>query len=215
MPEVTVNTPSINLEAYFTFKEPINQYIKNKFNIETTSVRLKVVSVISMKDTIRNDLRDPFTDLYTPATISELEYKIDLLDNIPVVSFSYIDRKNIERYIRSPLNYIESISSITDIEYINKLIIIDLNRMPMEYNTTVFFTDLSDFIRNYTGVTPQIKETSIGDVTFVSNQEHTTRETIRRNMVTVHKTLSVRLEEVTTLYNQVLARLRQLKISLL
>ena len=112
MPEVTVNTPSINLEAYFTFKEPINQYIKNKFNIETTSVRLKVVSVISMKDTIRNDLRDPFTDLYTPATISELEYKIDLLDNIPVVSFSYIDRKNIERYIRSPLNYIESLSLI-------------------------------------------------------------------------------------------------------
>ena len=120
MSEITVNVPSIGTIAYFTFKEPINYYIQNKFNFNSLSTKLKVISIISMRDMIRNDLRDPYTEIYLPASISEVDYKKDLIDNVPIVSFSYRDKNGIERYIRSPLNYIDSISDITNIDYINK-----------------------------------------------------------------------------------------------
>ena len=214
MSDVTVNVPSVGLEAVFTFKEPINTYIRNKYNVNTLAIKLRVISIISMKDTIRSDLRDPFTDLYDPAGIAELDYKQDLLDNIPVISFIYVDSLGVEKFIRSPLNYIESISSISNIEYINKLILLDLNRLPTTVDTTIFFTELKDFIETRLGIIPEIKEVNIGEIELVDPTEHERRETIRRNTVTVYKTLSTRLEEMTLLYNQLLIRLEQLKITL-
>ena len=88
MPDITVNTPSIGLHAYFKFKEPINTYLKNKFNLDSLTIKLKVISIINMKDMIRNDLRDPFSEIYVPAAISEVEYKKDLVDNVSIISFS-------------------------------------------------------------------------------------------------------------------------------
>lgn len=214
MPDITINTPSVGLEAYFTFKDPISFYIKNKFNLNSLSMKLKVISVISMKDMVRNDLRDPYTELYEPATIPEVEYKKDLIDNIPIVSFSYTDRLGVERYIRSPLNYVDTISSISNIEYNNKLIIIDLNKLPNELDTSIHFSDLSDFIESRLGIVPEIKEVSVGNAELVDTVENVTRETIRKNMVTVYKTLQIRLEEAELKHDQLLQRLTALGISL-
>lgn len=214
MPDVTVNTPSVGLEAYFTFKDPVNYYIRNKYNLNSLSIKLKVISVISMKDMIRSDLRDPFTELYDPAKIPEVEYKKDLIDNIPIISFSYRDRTGVERFIRSPLNYIDSVSNISNKEYVNKLLVMDLNRLPKELDTTVFFADLADFVESRLGVAPQIKEVAVGEVEMVDTIEHETRETIRKNMVTVYKTQQVRLEEALLDKDQILNRLAEMGISL-
>lgn len=214
MPDITIQIPSIGTEGYFTFKEPINYYIRNKFNLNTSSVKLKVVSIISMKDTIRSDLRDPYGDLYLLAGISEVDYKKDLLDDVSIISFTFKDSRGIDRFVRSPINYIESISSITNIEYINKLILIDLNKLPNEVDTTIFFEELKDFIETRLGILPNIKEVSVGSVELVDNIEHETRETIRKNMVTVYKTLNVKLEEITLKYDQILERLNNMNITL-
>lgn len=214
MPDVTVNVPSVSLEAYFTFKEPINSYLKNKYNLESLKTKLKVISIINMKDMIRNDLRDPYTELYLPSAIPETDYKKDLLDNVPIVSFSFIDNNSIERYIRSPLNYIESYSNISNVEYINKLILIDLNRLPVNLDTTVFYNDLNDFIESRLGVSSVIKEVSVGEIELITQEEHEIRETIRNNTVTVHKTLSTQLNEITIKHDQLLLRLQTLGISL-
>ena len=214
MPDVTVNAPSVGLEAYFTFKDPINYYIRNKYNLNSLAVKLKVISVISMRDMIRSDLRDPFTELYDPAKLTEVDYKKDLLDNIPIISFSYTDRTDVERYIRSPLNYIDSVSNISNKEYINKLLVIDLNRLPKEFDTSIFFADLADFVESRLGIVPQIKEVAVGEVEMIDTNEHDTREEIRKNMVSVYKTQQVRLEELQLEHNQVMQRLATLGISL-
>lgn len=214
MPDVTVNVPNVGLEAYFTFKEPINSYLKNKYNLRSLETKLRVISIINMKDMIRNDLRDPYTELYLPSAIPETEYKKDLIDNVPIVSFSFVDNKGIERFIRSPLNYIESYSNISNIEYINKLILIDLNRLPVSLDTTIFFNDLKDFIESRLGVVSVIKEVSVGEVELVTQEEHDLRETIRNNSVTVHKTLSTQLSEITIKHDQLLLRLQNLGITL-
>lgn len=214
MPDITVNCPSVNDEIYVTFKEPVNFYIKNKFNLNELTVKLKVISIISMKDTIRNDLRDPYTDFYIPAGISEVEYKKDLVDNVPMLSFSYTDTRNVERFIRCPLNYVDSIASVTNITYQNKLLIIDLNRLPMEVDLTSLFPALSDFITSHTGITPELKEVGIGPTEMVDHIEHEMRETIRSNMITVQKTLHTQLDEITLKHNELLNRLQVLGITL-
>lgn len=214
MPDVTINTPSIGLQSYFTFKDPINTYFKNKFNLDSLTIKLKVISIISMRDMIRNDLRDPFSEIYVPAGISELEYKKDLRDEVAIISFSFIDIQGITKFCRCPINYVQSIADISSKEYINKMIVLDMNRLPSEIDTTVFFNDLSDFIESRLGIVPAIKEVNIGDVEFVTPDEHVIRETVRTNMVTVHKTLSTQLEEANLRYDQMVQRLQDMNISL-
>jgi len=212
--QITISVPSVGMTAYFTFKEPINTYLKNAYNLDSLTIKLRVISIISMRDMIRNDLKDPFTSLYAKAAISEVDYKIDLKDNVPIVSFSFIDNSGVERFARVPLNYIASISSITSKEYINKLVLIDLNMLPMELDLTSYFDDLSDFITSRTGITPVIKEVGIGNIELVTQQEHDTRETVRGNMVTVFKTLATQLEELNIKYNSMSSRLQELGIVL-
>ncbi len=214
MPDVTINTPNIGMESYFTFKEPINTYFKNKFNLDSLTLKLKVVSLISMRDMIRNDLRDPFSELYVPAGLDEVEYKKDLRDNIAIISFSFRDLAGVEKFARCPINYIKSIADISSKEYINKMVVLDLNRLPSELDTTLFFTDLADFIESRIGIVPAIKEVNIGDVEFVTPDEHITREAVRTNMVTVHKTQSTQLQEANLRYDQIIQRLQDLNISL-
>lgn len=214
MPSSSIPTPNIGLEGYFTFKEPINFYVRNKYNLDEKSVKLKVVSLISMGDIIVNDMKDPYTDLYEPAGIGEGEYKKDLIDRVPLVTLAFLNDTCNNQFLRVPLNYIDSISDISSIDYHSKVIMIDLNKLPVDLKLSPFFKDLSDFIETRVGITPDIKEVSLGRVEFVDALEHTTRETIRNNMVSVHKTTEIQLEEITTRYNELLHRLDEMGIML-
>lgn len=212
--ETTVAIPTVGTEAYFTFKNPYNLFIKNTFNINSLSTKLKVISVISMRDMIRTDLRDPFTELYEPAGLSEVEYKQDLKNNVYLISFSLKTCDGVERYLRVPINYIGEVSLPSNVEYGNRILMLDLGSLPLTLDLTPLFSDLIDFVASRTGVTPEIKDVSIGEVIHISQQDHDTRETIRRNSVSVHKTLAIQLEESKYLRDQLLNRLEQLGIVL-
>lgn len=212
--DVTVNVPSIGTEAYFTFKQPFNFYIKNKFNINTLSIKMKVISIISMRDMIRTDLRDPFTEIYEVAGLSEVDYKRDLTDNVYLISFSFKTCDGVERYVRLPLNYISEISQASTVEYINRVLMLDLGELPKDLDLSPVYNDIMDYVATRIGVAPDIKNVAIGDVTLLDHFEHETRETVRENNVEVHKTLSVELEEITLRHDELLNRLNTLGIVL-
>ena len=215
MPAITISIPPLNTDAYFKFKEPMVSYIKssNKINIDTT--RFKVISLTSMADLIRNNLVDPYSEIYDPAGIPEYEYKKDLLDNVPIATLSYVNFKNIVSYIRLPVNYIESISNFNNIEYIDKNIVINLGKLSSNYDTSLFFDELKDFIYDRTGVTPSVIEVAIGAPVNISKEEHAIREQIRSNKVTVTKSLATRYEELNIKYNDLLRRLAEIGITLI
>lgn len=212
--ETTVAIPSVGTEAYFKFKEPYNLYIKNKFNINTLATKLKVISVISMRDMIRTDLRDPFTEIYETAGLSELDYKRDLNNNVYLISFSLKTCDGVERYIRVPLNYLAEVSTPSIVEYANRIIMVDLGHLPSDLDLTPLFADLSDYVASRVGVTPTIKDVSVGETLQLDHVSSETRETIRQNSVTVHKTLAIQLEESRYMYDQMLNRLNDLGIVL-
>ena len=214
MPSVDIVVPSIGQEVLISLKEPFHTYVKNKHNLDSLTKKMTVVSVISMEDTIRNDLRDPFSDLYLNAGVGEVEYKKDLLNKIPIISFSFRDSLNVERFFRVPINYIAAIENTYNVEYINKLIVIDLNKLPTDVDTTAIFPELTDFIEERIGIKPDMKEVALGDIELIDDIEHGLRETVRKNMVTVNKTMAIQFQELQLKHNQLLERLSQLNIVL-
>lgn len=214
MTSITVRTPTVGIEAYFTFKEPFNSFIGNRFNITVENMRLRVISIIAMRDVIRTDLRDPYTDLYDPAGLTEVQYKLDLNNDVPLISLSFKTPDNIERYIRVPLNYISTISDDSLVEYMNRIMVVDLGNLPRDFDLDVYYEDFKDYIASRVGVNPEIKDVTLGGVEFMSHDEHELRETVRSNTVTVHKTISVQLAEITEAHDELLNRLETLGIAL-
>lgn len=214
MSTVTVATPQVGTETYFSFKEPLNTYVRNKYNLSGTRHKLKVITILNMKDGIRTDLRDPFTDLYDPAGLTEVQFKMDLNNEIPLISFSHTDGNGVERFIRVPLNYIAEIGDISTVEYFNRMLVVDLGKLPSTLSLESLYQDVVDFVATRTGVTADIKDVTVGEVVLVDSDEHLHRETIRSNSVTVHKTLSIQLAEITESRDQILHRLDDLGISL-
>ena len=210
MAEITVALPELESSSYFTFKEPVAEYIVNKNNINVLTTRMKVVSIICMRDTIRTDLRDPFSDLYAPMGLNELEYKQDIKDNIPVITLAYTDRYGIEKFIRVPHNYIESISNKADIVYTNRMLVMDLGYLPENLDLSPILNDLKDYIIHRTGVSPEIADTCINEVEFVNQDQHDIRETIRSNNITVYKTLSTQLAEKSLAHDSLVVKLNSL-----
>lgn len=214
MSDITVALPYIGTEAYFSFKDPFDIFIRNKFNLNTSNIKFRVISIISMKDTIRIDLKDPFTEIYEPVGLDEVKYKLDLNDEVPIISLAHTDHDGIERYVRIPLNYISSISDHGGVEYSNRLLVLDLGKLPDDLNLEPLYEDIKDYITTLTGSSVELMDTTVGGVELLPHEEHEDRETIRKNSVSVHKTLTIQLAEVTESRDQILNRLGELGIIL-
>lgn len=214
MPDISVTQPSVGLEARFTFKDPAARYIKSKLNTQEDMILLTATSISNMRELIELDMRNPFQDTYAPLGLNDFQYQEDLKNEVPLVTFKHTGLSNKVTHIRVPLNYIQDYDNVSEIKYINKLIVMDLGSVYKELDTSVIFTDLKDFITTRLGIVPSVNEVSIGEPESISQAEHETKETIRGNLVTVRKTLSVQLEEVTLKYDQVLQRLSDLNITL-
>ncbi len=214
MPDISVTQPSVGLEARFTFKDPAARYIKSKLNTQEDMILLTATSISNMRELIELDMRNPFQDTYAPLGLNDFQYQEDLKNDVPLVTFKHIGLSNKVTHIRVPLNYIQDYDNVSEIKYINKLIVMDLGSVYKELDTSVIFVDLKDFITTRLGIVPSVNEVSIGDPESISQGDHETKETIRGNLVTVRKTLSVQLEEVTLKYDQVLQRLSDLNITL-
>lgn len=211
---VNIATPSVGTLAYFTFKDPVAGYVKNSLGVDTKAVKLTVNSIVSIQAMIKSDLKDPFTEVYAKMGLDEVTYKQDLDNNIMIVTMGYTNQYNEIAYFRIPVSYIVSVSGVGDIEYLNKMLVIDCNYLPLNTEINVWIDELSDFIESRVGIRPSIKEVNIGNVINVDPVEHGFRETVRLNNRVVNKTAAVELEELRLKYTQLTTRLRDLNIVL-
>lgn len=214
MPEITVSPPSLNLKAYFSFKEPVFSRIRNKLNTNEDSIELKVIGINSLRSMIESELRDPYVDTYQPLGIADIDYRRDVLNEVPLYVFSHTSPTNRVTYFKCPLSYIVEYSLVSDILYTNRVIVIDMAKLPKSLDTTVVFDELSDLVFDALGVRAEIKEVSVGQAQAVTRQEFQTRESIRQQSITVRKSTRTRLAEMTLKHDQLLARINQLNIVL-
>ena len=203
--------PQVGLISYFTFKEPVSTYIRNTFNLNTSSKKMEVLSILSLVDMTQLDLKNPYLELYLPAGISEETYSEDLANNVKVLTLRVLDTNQL---FRVPFSFITDIRDPSTIEYINKLIVIDLGVIPESLKSTTIFNELSDIVERYLGIRPSLKEVAIGLPTFLSQDEHKLREVVRTNSIEVYTPLSMQLMQSQELLSDVLNRLNVLGITL-
>ena len=214
MPDITVSPPAIGLEAYFVFKDPVLAFMKNKLNTAEATLRLKVIGINNLKSMIEAELRDPYIDAYNPMGISNYDYKKDVLNGVPLYLFEHTSLAGKVTYLKSPLTYIADYSLTSDIIYANKLLMLDLGKLPDLFNTTTVFNDLSDLVFDRLGVRPDIREVSVGAPETITREDHDIRESVRINSISVVKSNATLLAETRHKYQQLTERLSDLGISL-
>lgn len=208
MPTVTVNIPPIGLEGVFSFKAPYNTYVKNTLNTPLDELKLKVISIVSMREMITIDNVDPFVKFYTNVGISESDYKEDLVNEVPIITLVY----NEKNAIRIPLSYISYYGNITQISYGNKLLVVDLGILPIDLDLGVYFEDIKDTLEYRVGVRPMIKEVVIGGIESVDQITHTQNETVRNGIIAIQDTNELKLNKLSILYNNLLARFNRYRV---
>lgn len=214
MQTVTITCPTIGLEAYFTFKEPVARSLQNRLGVNVSQILLKVSAINEIKEMLQSELRDPFLEAYSPAGIEQAQYNQDLIDNLQILTFKFTAPNGSVRYVRVPMTYVSGYDSVVDIVYLNKTLVVDLGPQHQDLDLTAVHDDLIDFVKTRLGITPMLKEVSIGDVVKITSEEHALREALRAGEVTVHKTNSVELEELRLKYHNLTTRLQQLNIAL-
>ena len=206
MAELSISLPAPGTTSVYTFKEPFRSYLKNNHRFNTDGVRMKIVSIININDNIRTDLVDPYTTLYSPVGVSESDYKQDIIDNVPLVTFTFTDADDIIQYFRVPASYIADVSSIGNVDYIHKTLVLDLGLLPVDLNVADMLKDvLPTLVKNITGSTgplgssePKLYEVGLGAIVTKSSDEHESLEIIRTGYIDTTDTL----EEVSNTYKQ-------------
>lgn len=214
MVTIDIPTPNIGDSGYYTFKEPFTGYISNLFNVDIEACKLRVTSIISIKDNVRGDSRDPFSDIYQPAGLSEGDYKLDIDNGIYLVSFSFCDGRGNEKFFRVPANYIASAPLENEVNYSSRMLLIDLGMLPEDIDLTSHYEDIKDYVSTRLGVEPKLKDITTGKPKTLPYDKHTMLETIRSNKVTVHETNNIQLEKLRVAYADLLDRLDELGITL-
>lgn len=214
MPDITISPPALGTQAYFNFKNPVAGYIKNKLNCGDNGILLTVIGINNLKSLMEVELRDPFIDSYNPMGILKTEYMNDVLNEVPLYVFAYQPPGGKKVYIKSPLNYIADFSIGNDIIYTNRLVMLDLGKLPIDLDTVIMFDDLSDFVYDRFGIRPDLKEVSVGDPEKTTREDHALRQAIRTNSITVRKSKTAQFMELSHKYNQLINRLDELGIVL-
>lgn len=214
MQSVTITCPTIGLEAYFTFKEPLARSLQNRLGVSASQILLKVSAINEIREMLQSELRDPFLEAYSPAGIEQSQYDQDLIDNIQVLTFKYTTPSGGVKYVRVPMTYVAGYDSVVEIIYLSKTLVLDLGPQYQDLDLTSSHADLIDFFKTRTGITPMLKEVAIGEVSKITSEEHLMRESVRVQGITVNKTVTTELEELRVKYQNLVTRLQQLNIAL-
>ena len=214
MQKTTITCPSIGTEAYFTFKEPAVRSLQNRLGTSASQIQLKVSAINEIRELLQSELRDPFLEAYAPLGLDQAQYNRDLQDNVVIITFKFTDISSAVKYVRVPITYVAGYDSVVDIQYFGKTIVLDLGAQHQDLDLSAIHSDLADFVRTRTGITPNIKEVTIGDPIKITAEEHANREAIRTNEISVFKTTSATLEEMNVRYQNLVNRVRDLGIVL-
>lgn len=217
MAEVTISLPSPNTEAVFQFKEPFKSYVKNAYRFNTDGIVMKVITILSMKDNVISDARDPFSEIYEPVGLSLDKYKSDVVNGVPIITLTFLDNYGVVKYLRVPASYIEDISETGTIPYINKMLVIDLGMLPMELNLLDSLPELKGYIANAVGLPPsEVKayESNLGKTISLPYDEHEVREGVRESYRDYTETMAAKYASLQERYTDVISMLQELGIVL-
>lgn len=205
---------SVGTQAVFSFKDPFNKFVQDMLKVNEDKFLLEVTSIISMRDHIKLSHRDPMSDVYKLVGISEIDYNLDLKNDVPLITFTYYDEYNSERLFRVPQTYVLDVSDASSVPYVNHGIYLALEHLPLDFDFEFLEKELVDFVKGRVGVNVNFSHITNSNITNLSSEEHERTETVRKNSLKVRKSLETRAVEAETELAAIHKRLKEKNIQL-
>lgn len=177
--------PPINTEGKFIFKEPFLSKYKS-------DVVYKVVGVRTIEEMYEAQ-EDPFEYVYKFHGLSETEFKDDLQNSVPIVTFT---KTGLDFYY-IPASYIESTPMLSGHRYREYMIGIKLPKLPVGTETDAILQILSDDVRDALGVHTEAKIIPSSSEILLDDIENEKMKRLLENSKKVYKSWKTKyLEEV-------------------
>lgn len=177
--------PPINTEGKFIFKEPFLSKYKS-------DVVYKVVGVRTIEEMYEAQ-EDPFEYVYKFNGLSETEFKDDLQNSVPIVTFT---KTGLDFYY-IPASYIESTPMLSGHRYREYMIGIKLPKLPVGTETDAILQILSDDVRDALGVHTEAKIIPSSSEILLDDIENEKMRRLLENSKKVYKSWKTKyLEEV-------------------
>ena len=177
--------PDINSVGNFTLKAPYDVLIKNNVSYTCKAIR-------SLSDCVAEGL-DPFGYYYESVGLSQIEYDIDLKNDVSIVS---LQTKNGE-WLYIPSNYIIRFPNMNGVVYRAIMLGISLGALPDTMKLDALKTSITNLVYDTIGVTSVVKEIVISIPAIVSKENHDVIETARLSKKSIIMSDTLKLNKAT------------------
>jgi len=185
--------PTVGLAGSFIVDAPFNTLINPQ-------LRYECVAVQSIKGLVAKG-EDPLEDIYIKRSLGIGKYNIDFADNVMILTLQAATGD----LLRIPSSFVLSLPDPNGIPYVCKMLGISLSAIPMTLDLDIIKQELSDMIFNTIGIRSEIKEVRYGASTLLSQTEHASIESARRNNITNNDSNARRVNEL----NEIILRQSQ------
>lgn len=168
--------PPINLKGTFKLKVPLTSIISEKVIYTVDGIKT-ITSLIT-------DELDVETLIYINQGLTTQNYLDDLKNQIPIVTL----KSEGNALFHIPATYFTKVPQIVGVTFINKAMILNLGYIPKDLDLTFLLTELNDYVKATTGITPTSTIEEITGDFIVSYTEANTFETTRQTVISLKET---------------------------
>lgn len=152
---------TIGFKGKFTFKTPVSNVLDEDLEYEITSIR-------RITEVFVNEER-PYDTVYVPLTLTKEQYNNDFVNNVNIIG---IKSSRSTDYFYVPESYIASTPIITGVKYVEKILAINLGKVPVDLDLGTIKTYITDLITEKTNLITTVVEIENSGIELVKDVEH-------------------------------------------
>lgn len=178
---------TIGFTGKFTFKSPVNNVLDEDLEYEITSIR-RITEVFVNEEV-------PYDTIYVPLSIAKEQYNLDFIANVNIIG---LKSSRSTDYVYVPETYISSTPIITGVKYVEKILAINLGKVPLTLsldNLTLSITELIKENTNLNTTVLTIENSGIELVTEIDHQIYMNKINYMGNKQPTYRELYFELKE--------------------
>lgn len=182
--------PPVNTKGIFIFKEPFDNKLYNNQEYTVTSIR----SLLE----IYNSEEKPYETIYVPVGLSDIDFKNDLDNNVPIVVLTTTGNE----YFYVPANKILSMPQIAGVKYQDTILAIGLGQLPLSYDFTLVKDTVKQTVYDVIGVDSTVEVVLASAVILKTYEDDILHRTLLDNRKIVIKSYRTKYLELLEQYNK-------------
>lgn len=191
--------PTIGMKGVYSLKAPFDQLLIAQAEYTCRAVR-------QLNDFVLNQ-EDPLTTIYLANGLTEVDYQLDLSEDMVIVSL----QAGVGQWIIVPGRYVLGYPDTGGVPYHGVLLGVNIGAMPVNADLSVLESSISNLVYDQIGLRPHISPVQISNVTLVPYEDHTALLTARQARVTMQLSDSGRVAALQQQLDSALTRIQVLE----